>query len=83
MDRRAFVALPALAVATARRHEGYEYAGLVSADGPWGDMVDYVTLDGARVDNVMEADDVSGFVTIYTRARPVRREGVVRVYWKP
>lgn len=71
--------------------DGYVPTGYLAAGGPGSDRVDFITLNGARVEHVLEFNDVDGWLRHYVDA-PGRaagmpdvayRTGIVRVKWLP
>lgn len=89
IGRRSFItAFPATALAVlARSGDAYVPAGLLSADSEVGHEVAAVTLDGLKVSDVTEANDVEGWLTRLVIGehgieRQERLVGEVRFVWK-
>lgn len=100
MDRRGFLsglavagtgaAAVALGVETGqiRVSPPYVPAGRIEAGSHGSRRVDYITLDGKRLEHVMECDDVEGWVRLYVDMdhddgpKIERRSGEVRVHWR-
>jgi hypothetical protein len=90
MDRGEFLrGLGALPVALAKPADEYIPCGYLHAND-CGGLVDHVTLDGRRITDVFETNDVDGWLRRYatdpdTGERTLRVEyltGRVRVIWK-
>lgn len=70
--------------------ERYQPVGHMTMSHPRVMYVDFVTLDGERVEAVFELDDVEGWVRYYganpeiegDEIRHYKAEGEVRVHWK-
>jgi len=68
----------------------YVPVGRMEVGGIGSDDVDYVTLDGRRVENVIALDDVEGWVQFSgpnlevdgDHVRTFHRKGVIRVHWR-
>jgi hypothetical protein len=74
--------------------EEYQPVGYLDPETEGSEDVDYVTVNGERVDHVFALNDVAGWVKHYgdnfevvdsrgvPRLRTFHREGVVRVHWR-
>lgn len=97
MNRRDFLGRSAVSlglVALVVPESAYQPCGYLHAEDPYAWDVDHVTLDGERIDHVVELDDVNGWLkhysdllqwtpTVARQSPPARyRTGVVRVHWK-
>lgn len=85
-------AMLGLGLAAAQKRDTYQPAGLIVAGSIAAMRVDYVTLNGARVDGVTECNDVEGWLRCYqwdgepyargTLPRTAYLTGGVRVHWR-
>jgi hypothetical protein len=95
MDRRSFFARAAAVgvlplLGASRPAPKYVPIGLLTAHNPLAPEVDFVTIDGHRIESthVLRSDDADGWVeyiidTPHAHGRVVRRTGTVRIHWKP
>lgn len=71
-------------------HKDYKHTGHMTPDTPGAADIDFVTLDGRRVEHVVELDDVGGWVRYFgpnlevegNHIRTYHGTGVVRVHWR-
>lgn len=80
----------ALGINALRRGDEYLPVGHLAAGMPGSFDVDFVTLNGERVDRVVELNDVEGWLTHYgpnleienDSIRTFHRTGTVRIHWR-
>lgn len=76
--------MSALACVLPTPRDAYEPVGYLDTESPGADDVDFVTLNGERVEYAFRLNDVEGWVEHYGSGieRPYHRTGVVRVHWR-
>lgn len=93
LHRRSFLSLVPLAafmpMMTVTPTETYEHTGLLECNTPEASVFDYCTVNGERIDHVIRANDVEGWVEYYPRRSDGRvrlrkryRTGVVRFFFR-